>query len=156
MSDLAWLYERDLSKVIAELELYPDEAALWAVAPGITNPAGNLALHLVGNLRLFVGLNLGGIAYERDRPAEFASKDVPRAELVAALRTTAEGVQQTLAKLDEAALNQPYPVAVGTPFPDDMTTGYLLTHLYGHLNWHLGQIDYHRRLLFPQNTAAQS
>ncbi|GGQ93292.1 DinB family protein [Deinococcus ruber] len=150
ISDLARLYERDLNKVIEELELYPDEAAIWTVQPGIANPAGNLALHLVGNLRLFVGLNLGGIAYVRDRPAEFARKDVPRSELVAALQTTAQGIQQTLAKLDEDALNQAYPAAVAG-FPADMTTAAFLMHLYGHLNWHLGQIDYHRRLLFPQH-----
>ena len=148
IADLARLYERDLSKVVEQLELYPGEAAIWATAPGIVNPAGNLALHLVGNLRLFIGLNLGEIPYVRDRPAEFARKDVPRAELVAELRTTAEGIRQTLAKLDDAALNRTYP-AVVSGFPEDMTTGSFLIHLYGHLNWHLGQIDYHRRLLFP-------
>ncbi|WP_425147136.1 DinB family protein [Deinococcus sp.] len=148
ISELAALYARDLDKVAAELKLYPDEASLWQVQPGISNPAGNLALHLVGNLSLFVGHNLGGVAYLRDRPAEFARRDVPRAELLTDLQATAEAVAKALAGLDDAALNQPYPLEVAN-FPAGMTTGSFLVHLYGHLNWHLGQINYHRRLLFP-------
>ena len=150
LSDLAQLYARDLAKLIGELELYPEEAGLWAALPGVVNPAGNLALHLIGNLSTFVGLNLGGIPFERDRPAEFARKGVPRAELLAGLRATDDAIRRTLAGLDAAALARPYPVTLAG-FPEGMSTGYLLLHLYGHLNWHLGQINYLRRLLYGQS-----
>ncbi|WP_344870217.1 DinB family protein [Deinococcus aetherius] len=149
MTELAHLYQRDLAKLVEELDLYPDEASLWGVQPGIVNPAGNLALHLVGNLSLFIGQELGGIPYVRDRPAEFGRKDVPRAELLDAVRATAGAVQTALAGLDAAALKRPSPVTI-PGFPEDANVEYLLMSLYGHLNWHLGQINYHRRLLSPQ------
>ncbi len=142
--DLIKLFGRDLAKLIVELEAYPTEDSIWLVAPDIKNPAGNLALHLIGNLNQFIGVDLGGTEYQRDRDAEFNSKNVPRAELIAILKATSAMIQTVLNKLDPAQLEQISPKEVlGYP----MTTGYFLLHLYGHLNWHLGQINYHRRLI---------
>ncbi|WP_424952073.1 DinB family protein [Deinococcus sp.] len=144
--DLAFLYTRDLNKVIAEVEAYPTEDSLWQVTGQIANPAGNLALHLVGNLSQFVGDDLGGVPYERDRPAEFSLRDVPRAELITGLQHTRDLTSQTLAKLDDASLSRVHPRQL-PGFPEGMSSRFFLIHLYGHLNYHLGQINYHRRLL---------
>jgi hypothetical protein len=54
-------------------------------------------------------------------------------------------VTDTLSRLDPATLGAPHPRSL-PGFPDRMTTGYFLIHLHGHLTWHLGQINYHRRL----------
>ncbi len=144
LKDLIALYKRDLEKFVGELEAYPDEASIWVIAPDIKNPAGNLALHIVGNLNTFIGVNLGQTGYVRDRPAEFSSRDVPRAELVQMLRDTSSMIEQVLSKPDLAPLESIYPQEVlGYP----MTHQYFLIHLYGHLSWHLGQVNYHRRLL---------
>ena len=143
LNDLIQLFRRDLTKLTAELEAYPSEAALWAVKDGIKNPAGNLALHLNGNLNQYIGVRLGGTSYLRNREAEFRLKGVPRAELIAATQATSSMIETVLGGLDPARLGQPYPEEVlGYP----MTTGYFLIHVHGHLNWHLGQINYHRRL----------
>lgn len=137
---------RDLGKLIAELEAYPDDASVWRVRGDIVNPAGTLALHLIGNLSQFVGADLGGVAFVRDREAEFARRDVPRAELIAGLREVSARVVSALDGLDAARLDEVS--ARQLPgFPDGMTVRYFLLHLYGHLNWHLGQVDYHRRML---------
>ncbi len=137
------LYQRDLAKLVVELEAYPNEASLWLVAPDIKNPAGNLALHLVGNLNQFIGVDLGGTDYKRDRDAEFNLKDVPRAELIAMVKATSTMIETVLSGLETIKLEQVFPKEVlGYP----MSTNYFLLHLYGHLNWHLGQINYHRRL----------
>lgn len=142
--DLIKLYRRDLEKLIVELEAYPTEASIWLVAPDIKNPAGNLALHLVGNLNQFIGVDLGGTAYQRDRDAEFNLKNVARAELIAMVKATSSMIETVLSGLEASNLEQVFPKEVlGYP----MTTGYFLLHLYGHLNWHLGQINYHRRLV---------
>ncbi len=116
LTALAQLYARDLAKVCAQLEQYPDEA-----------------------------FDLGGVAYTRDRQGEFSRRSVPRSELLAALTDTSQRVQVALLGLDESSLAEPFPRTL-PDFPADMTTGHFLLHLYGQLNWHLGQLDYHRRV----------
>jgi len=98
---------------------------------------------LVGNLKHFIGAVLGGTGYVRDRDAEFTSKSVSRAQLIAAVDETTEIVSTTLAKLTGDELAATYPIDV---FGEPMTTEYFITHLATHFNYHLGQINYHRRL----------
>jgi DinB superfamily len=145
ITELSRLYTRDLNKVMAELDAYPDEAAVWVVMGDIRNSAGTLALHLVGNLSQFIGTDLGGVPFARDRDSEFSRRNVPRAELKAELLRVQGLVETTMARLPPATLDQPHP-RQPAGFTDGMTSGEFLLHLYGHLNWHLGQINYHRRL----------
>ena len=142
--DLSQLFERDISKLITEIKSYSNEADLWKTADGISNSGGNLCLHLAGNLKHFVGMVLGNIAYERVREKEFSDKNIPTAVLVKSLEGTLQAVTQTLRNLNDEELDKVYPLDV---FGKEMTTGWFLIHLYGHLNYHLGQINYHRRLL---------
>jgi len=137
------LLVRDLDTLERELAAYPDDAAVWREAPGVTNVGGTLALHLCGNLRHFVGAVLGGTGYERDRPAEFARRDVPRDVILAEVRAARADVAAALNALDPARLDAPYPLAFGE---NRLPTGLFLAHLATHLAFHLGQIDYHRRL----------
>ncbi|MEO7673456.1 MAG: DinB family protein [Pyrinomonadaceae bacterium] len=138
------LYERDLGHLRAEVEQYSDEADLWKTSGDITNSAGNLTLHLTGNLKHFIGAVLGGSGFVRDRDAEFSSEGVSRDELLADLSATAAVVKSTLEKLTDEDLANTYPIEV---FGKPMTTGFFLAHLTTHLNYHVGQINYHRRLL---------
>jgi uncharacterized damage-inducible protein DinB len=141
---LPQLFERDLSKLVTEINAYTNEADLWKPAEGISNSGGNLCLHLVGNLKHYVGRTLGNIPYERVRDKEFTDKNIPRSVLVKTVQETMGAVTSALQHLTEGELNSIYPINV---FETEMTTGYFLLHLYGHLNYHLGQINYHRRLL---------
>lgn len=138
------LYERDLARLRSEIEQYASEDGLWIVSDGITNSAGNLTLHLVGNLKHFIGAVLGSSGYVRDRDAEFSSKPVGRGVLVTQIDATVEVVKTTLTSLKEEDLAATYPIEV---FGSPMTTEFFLIHLHSHLNYHLGQINYHRRLL---------
>jgi hypothetical protein len=138
------LYERDLGKLKAEIELYSDDADLWKTGGDITNSGGNLCLHLIGNLRHFLGAVLGDSGYVRDRDLEFSSGLVPRADLLAGIDSAAVDVVSTLERLSGDDFENTYPLEV---FGRPMTTGYFLTHLATHLNYHLGQINYHRRML---------
>ena len=135
---------RELAAVRRSVEAYPDDVSPWALPNGLPNAGGTLVLHLAGNLRHYVGTVLGGMDYVRDRPAEFARRDVPRAELLAELANAVAAVERTLATLDEEALSQPYPEVIGGHV---LTTGVFLAHLATHLAYHLGQIDYHRRVV---------
>jgi hypothetical protein len=138
------LYERDLGKLKSEIEAYSNEADIWRTAEEITNPAGNLCLHLSGNLRHFFGAVLGGDGYVRARHAEFASKNVPRTDLIAGIDAALLSVRTTLETMSDEDFAATYPIEV---FGGPITTGFFLTHLATHLSWHLGQINYHRRLL---------
>lgn len=141
-AELAALFARDLERLIQELTAFPDTASVWKTAPGVTNAAGTLALHLEGGLRHFIGWHLGQIAYKRDRPLEFSARGVERAELVARLEAVKASIPPVIAALSDARLDAIYPENVtGKP----MTTRQWLIHLEGHLNYHLGQVDYLRR-----------
>jgi Protein of unknown function (DUF1572) len=122
-SHLLTLFNRDLEKFVLELEAYPDERDLWTLAGEIENPAGNLVLHLHGNLNHFVGKILGGLEFARDREAEFSRRDVPRAELMAMVRATSAMLERVLPALKPENLEKPYPLEVlGYP----TTSGYFL------------------------------
>jgi uncharacterized damage-inducible protein DinB len=138
------LYERDLGKLRKEIEQYSEEADLWRTSGEISNSAGNLALHLVGNLNHFFGAVLGRSDYVRDRDAEFAKADVSKQELLAQIDEAVPSLVNTLKNLTDEDLAKTYPIEV---FGHPMTTEYFLVHLATHFNYHLGQINYHRRLL---------
>lgn len=137
---------RDLDAVIREVEAYPDDASLWRSIPGLSNSGGMLARHLAGNLHHFIGLRLGTASYVRDRTEEFTSRaepPMPRAAVVAELRAAKDAVAIALQSLDERAIaaDFPEPVAGHT-----LRTSRFLAHLVAHLGYHLGQMDYHRRV----------
>jgi len=138
------LYNRDLNKLKTEIEAYQNEENLWKIDKNIANSAGNLVLHLVGNLNHFIGTHLGNTGYVRQRDLEFSLKDVPRAELIEKIEATITMIESTLSKLSEEDLKKEYPLVV---FENKMTTDYFLIHLIAHLDYHLGQINYHRRFL---------
>jgi hypothetical protein len=141
-SDFAALYLRDLTRLVQELQAFPDTAACWQTAPGVTNAAGTLALHLEGNLREFIGRQLGQIAFTRDRPREFSERGVTQAELVARIEAVRDTILPVLRTLSSETLDAPYPEPL---FGATLSTRMTLIHLNGHLNYHLGQIDYLRR-----------
>lgn len=135
---------RELKALRREIETYPSDADLWEVRPGITNPGGNLALHLAGNIQYFLGNVLGKNGYVRNRDAEFGDKDVPRADLLREIDNAIAAVQTGMSRISEADLARPYPESVGGV---SSTTGAFLAHFATHLAYHLGQVDYHRRIL---------
>lgn len=138
------LFKRDLMKLIDELNHYNDASNLWKIDGLVSNSAGNLCLHIIGNLNTYIGANLGDTGYIRKRELEFSLKNVPREELLKQFKDTILIVENTLLKLKIEDLQQEYQ---NNPFKTDMTTEYFLTHLAMHLAYHLGQINYHRRLL---------
>jgi len=138
------LFKRDLGKLKVEIESYQKESNIWLVADGIANSAGNLCLHLIGNTNWFIGAELGKTGYIRHRDLEFSLKDVPGAELIQKIEDTIVMVDSVLDTITAEQFGTQYPIEV---FGYPMTTEYFLVHLAAHLDYHLGQINYHRRLL---------
>jgi len=65
---------RDLEKLKEEIAAYQNEEKLWHIEKNIANSAGNMCLHLVGNLNTYIGAAYGETGYVRNRPDEFALK----------------------------------------------------------------------------------
>src|SRR3569833_1126347 len=133
------LFNRDLLKLKAEIEQYQYEANIWRVDKGIANSGGNLCLHLVGNLNAYIGVGLAKTGYIRQRDLEFTLKNIPRAELLQKIEDVILIVETGLNNLSDD-----HPIIIWEK-PTQMH--YTLIHLHSHLNYHLGQVNYHRRLL---------
>lgn len=138
------LFARDLATLKSEIESYQDEKKIWVVDKNIANAAGNLCLHLIGNLNSFIGAELGKSGYVRNRELEFSLKDIPKAELITKIEETMIVVENSLKSLTDEDLKKEFPVVLSGKI---MSTEYFLVHLTTHLAYHLGQINYHRRLL---------
>lgn len=148
---ISLLLTRELSAFSRELELFPDEALIWATSPGISNSAGTLTLHVCGNLQHYVGAVLGNTGYVRDRDLEFSARDIPRSLLQANLAGTIEVVRTVLTGLSGQRLREEYPDVPGVP---RVPTGLFLLHLSTHLAHHLGQAGYLRRVLTGANESS--
>lgn len=141
---LKLLFTRDLEKLRTEIELYRQEENIWKIEGSIANSAGNLCLHLVGNLNTYIGKEIGKTGYVRNRELEFSLKNVSRTELLHKINDTIHVVNSALDNLNETDLASEYPVLV---FENKTSIEYLLVHLATHLTYHLGQVNYHRRLI---------
>ena len=138
------IFERDLNKLRAEIDLYKSDEDLWRVAGEISNSGGNLCLHLVGNVNHFIGAVLGESGYVRDRDREFSSNGVSRAALSAEIDKAIEAVKLGLSKLSAEDFERNFPIEKRGEI---VRMDFMLLHLFGHLSYHLGQINYHRRLV---------
>jgi hypothetical protein len=139
----AEVFERDLLKLKTEIQNFKDEDNIWRKTDGISNSAGTLVLHLLGNLNYTIGALLGGSGYVRNREQEFSLTGVPREKLLADIDAAIKAVKTGLQKTDQAKLQEIYPLEI----VGKQSTSYYLTFFYGHLNYHLGQINYLRRIL---------
>lgn len=141
---LVELFRRDLAKLSDEINLYESEEAIWRLDSQIANSAGTLCLHLIGNLNAYIGAVLGNTGYIRNRALEFEQRNIPSEQLLDAIDKTAEMIEQVLSSISTSELEAEFPIQV---FGYSMKTDFFLIHLFGHLSYHLGQINYHRRLV---------
>lgn len=138
------IFERDLLKLKEEINAYPEESLLWKTEKQISNSAGNLTLHLIGNLNHFIGATLGNTGYVRERDKEFSDKNIPRLEISSNIDRTIAVVKTTLNHLSEEDFSKDFPLEKHGQI---VKTDFMLLHLLAHLEYHLGQINYHRRLI---------
>ena len=141
------LYKRDLIRLKEEIKRYDDEATLWKVDGSIKNSGGNLCLHIIGNLKTYIGNGLAQIGYIREREREFSAKFIDRDELYKQIDETIEIVHQGLDELSEQQLQENFPILI---WEQETSMVFTIIHLHSHLNYHLGQINYHRRVLEKQ------
>lgn len=138
------LLMRDLTALAAEIQAFPDESKIWETSGSISNSAGNLCLHLLGNLNHFIGAGIGKNGYQRNREAEFGDKNIPKTELLRQIEATSQVVAKSMDGMKPEALQEihPFPFSGG-----HHTNEYMLMHIPVHFGYHLGQINYLRRLM---------
>jgi len=149
---IAALLQRDLAGFEREIALFPDDEMLWRTMPGMLNSAGNLALHVAGNLQHFVGAVLGGSAYVRDEDGEFSRRSGSKGEIVEQLQKAAVAVRIVVPNLSDEILQRDFPEVL-IPNRRIQTLRFLL-HLSAHASFHLGQAGYLRRGLTGRSQSA--
>ena len=137
-----YLYQRDLERFSNEIEATPEDQ-LWEKHAGINNSCGVLVQHLVGNLRHYIGAALGNTGYQRRRDMEFTNAGRSKEELLQDIHELKKEVEVVLSQQKPEDLKVAYP----STFPFESSVNKALIHLYGHLNYHLGQINYLRRMI---------
>lgn len=135
---------RDLNKLKEEIQLYKNENDLWKVESEIQNSAGSLALHLIGNLKHFIGAQIGFTGYVRNRDREFSDRNISREKLVFEVEETISIVKTVLPTIKDEDFSKEFPLEM---YGAKRNTGYIILSLSTHFCYHLGQINYHRRLL---------
>lgn len=148
----ARLFDRDLDTLAREVSLYPEDTLLWKPIKGQPTLGGNLALHLAGNLRHFIGAVLGASGFTRNREAEFAQQDLSKTSVLTEIQKAKAEVAAALAALDPACLSEPFPETIRG---HHLSTRMMLAHLLTHLSFHLGQMDYHRRAATGDSQSAE-
>lgn len=143
-SEIAELYERDLRKLIEEINLFEKEENLWKTVGSIRNSSGNLALHIIGGLNFLIGATLAHTGYVRNRNQEFNNKNVEKNLIVEQLEDLIALISRTLIALTPEQMESFYP---GFFDKENATISYVLSQLLLHLNYHLGQVNYLRRAL---------
>jgi hypothetical protein len=135
---------RDLNKLKEEIQLYKNENDLWKVESEIQNSAGTLALHLIGNLKHFIGAQIGFTGYVRNRDREFSDRNISREKLVFEVEEAISIVKTVLPTIKDEDFSKEFPLEM---YGAKRNTGYIILSLSTHFCYHLGQINYHRRLL---------
>ena len=142
--DIPHLFDKDLHKLMEELNLYEYEEDIWKINEGISNSSGNLALHLIGNLNYFIGTAIGHTNYTRDRDQEFSDKNIPQATLISDIKHLMSVIKKTFHKLSDEDLKQDFPMEMNSEI---LSIEHAMIFLLAHLNYHLGQVNYHRRMI---------
>ena len=127
--------ERYLPRIVRCLgEL--SQQQIWWRPNSASNSAGNLTLHLCGNLRQWIISGLGGAPDVRMRDAEFAERGpLPRRVLIRRLQQTVRESLQILRRLPQEAITRHY-----------IIQGFHVTglsavfHVAEHFSYHAGQI----------------
>ena len=145
LHEFVFLYRRDLHRLRKEISAYHTEESLWVKIPGTINSGGNICQHLIGNLRTYIGLQIGGYSYVRDRDAEFNLRIFTKEQLIEEVDFLLEIIPGAILKMNEDLLTEEYPHEV-VEIHSQQSYAFILTHLYQHLAWHTGQINYHRRI----------
>jgi|SRR5208282_318364 len=137
-SDLAARYTK-LASVVRELAAPLSDEQFWAKPFVFGNSFGHLVLHLTGNLNYYIGAQIAGTGYVRDRPLEFS--DATRPSKTEVLKNFDQAIAMVLGAIKSQSVedwSKEY-TAVGADARDRF--GSVLS-CATHLHHHVGQLMY--------------
>jgi hypothetical protein len=138
------VFLKNIESLNNEIVAFETDKDLWIEKKGITNSAGTLVLHLIGNLNHFIGAQLANTGYVRQREKEFSEKNVSKNDLLFMLNETKAVIEKAFDQTKEVQFFEVYPLS---NFGEGKKLHEILLILLAHFNYHLGQINYYRRLV---------
>jgi uncharacterized damage-inducible protein DinB len=151
-SSLAARY-RKLGGVVRDLATPLSEEQFWSKPFRFGNSFGHLVLHLTGNLNYYIGAQIAGTGYVRDRPLEFS--DATRPSKAQILAKFDQAIDMVIAAIDKQTANdwsEPY-TGAGS---DARTRFEMMLQCVTHLHHHIGQMMYLGFELTRRNSAQSS
>ena len=140
--DFKELYTREIDNLHKEISAFTEERKLWTISGEIKNSPGNLCVHLIGNVNHFIGAVIGKNGYVRNRDAEFSAKNISKQKLLEDIASAKTVVEEVLGRVDAGEMQKDFPVELF----GKKSTEYMLSFFLAHFTYHLGQINYFRRL----------
>jgi uncharacterized damage-inducible protein DinB len=137
-------YYRMIQTRVHELAEPLSDKQLWTRPYPYGNSIGNLILHLTGNLSTYIGAQIGGTGYVRNRPIEFTDTGKPKAEILRAFDQTIETVLTTIAKQSDDDWSAPF---FGQLEAESKTRFSAFLSCAAHAYHHVGQMIYLQREL---------
>jgi len=137
-SSLTARYKK-LASVVRELAAPLSDEQFWAKPFPFGNSFGHLVLHLTGNLNYFIGAQIAGTGYVRDRPLEFSEATRPSKTEV--LKNFDEAIEMVLGAINSQTAedwSKEY-TGVGVDSRDRFAVVLLCAT---HLHHHIGQMMY--------------
>jgi len=137
-SDLTARYTK-LAGAVRELAAPLSDEQFWAKPFAFGNSFGHLVLHLTGNLNYFIGAQIAGTGYVRDRPLEFS--DATRPSKAEVLKKFDQAMEMVLGAINSQTADdwsKEY-AAVGVDVRDRFAAVLLCAT---HLHSHIGQMVY--------------
>lgn len=138
------LYCKELDKLKDEINAYENDELVWKLTDQVQVTGGNICLYLAGNLQHYIGNMIGDSGYIRNKEAELKAKNVSRERLMEEIENTRQIVVDTLEQVSKAELLKVFPTK---DFEESVTTEFYLVHLLNNFCFHLGQINFHRKLV---------
>ena len=137
-SSLTARYKK-LASVVRDLAAPLSDEQFWTKPFAFGNSFGHLVLHITGNLNYYIGAQLAGTGYARDRPLEFSEATRPsKAEVLKKFDSAIEMVLGAINSQTAEDWSKEYR-AVGVDARDRFAVVLLCAT---HLHHHIGQMMY--------------
>ncbi|HEV2912888.1 MAG TPA: DinB family protein [Pyrinomonadaceae bacterium] len=140
---------RDFARRVHELAENLSEEQFWTKPYPYGNSFGHLTLHLTGNLNYYIGTEIAGTGYVRDRESEFTEQATPsKEEALGRLDEAVELVIATLGRQTAETWSSEYEAKEAADFVKDRFSIFL--RCAAHFHHHVGQMIYLEKELSKQ------
>lgn len=130
---------KDYAERVGALSDGLSDEQFWTKPYAYGNSFGHLVLHLTGNLNYYVGAQIAGTGYVRDREREFTeTAKLPKDDV---LRDFEEAIAMVVSTL-EAQTAESWSVPCAVANAEHRVRFGILLHCAAHLHHHVGQMIY--------------